>query len=432
MKILILGSGSREHALAKKMKTDGHEVFCFPGNLGTDAVCGALPIFEFPLSIDNFDSVKEMINRLNITLTIVSCPFLIASGIVDYLEQEGCQISGVNQEAARLEYDRAYGKQFMVKHKIPTARFQVCTDFESALQTAQTFIRMMGSAVLKANTLDEMRRVLICHNMEQAEEYLREIILDKKETVIVEERLSGPELSIQMFCDGIRIITMPSVQVYKHLFNNDEGVVTSGMGAIAPSPLITFAMAVQIHDAIIDPISNGIINDEIDLRGMFSVDLILTEEGPRVLEFNCHMGDPEAQAVLPLLESDLSATLIACIEGNLELGMPFWNTECTCSIVLRRRAEENSPCEPVIKGLNPSKYQSEVFYYLSDVDLNPAGETIIFGDNVLTVTAQGSHLSYAIPKAYEMAQGPSFPGRYYRTDIGQKAIEASQHKVGSI
>jgi phosphoribosylamine--glycine ligase len=418
MRILVLGSGAREHALAWKLS---HEpgvthVVCAPGNPGI-----ARTIVVAPVDVLDTDAVIRLVDRERIDLTVVGPEAPLGNGLADRFEAEGRAVFGPTRAAAQLETSKAFAKDFMDRHGVPTARYRVCTSAAEAHVAIRS--GAFGDAlVVKADGLAAGKGVVVAPDRASAEAAVNAAMVDRSfgdagSRVVLEELLTGPEVSFFVVANGDRYVSLLSAQDHKRIFDNDQGPNTGGMGAFSPSPLMNDALQERIEKTIVEPVLNGMVAEGNPFRGFLYCGLMLTADGPKVIEFNVRFGDPEAQVVLPLLDS-LSDLLIGKPQAasrkpaNVAVG-----------VVL---AAHGYPGEvrtgDVIDGLD------DVARDCPDVQIFFAGvkqrgnDLVTSGGRVLTVMATAPSYEIAIARAYEAASKVRFDGMQYRRDIGRKAL----------
>jgi phosphoribosylamine--glycine ligase len=419
MRILVLGSGAREHALAWKLSREPNvsHVLCAPGNAGI-----ARTIATTPVDILDTDAVIRLVDRERIDLTVVGPEAPLGNGLADRFEAEGRKVFGPTRGAAQLETSKAFAKDFMARHRVPTARYRVCTSAADAL-TAIRAGEFGDALVVKADGLAAGKGVVVAPDRATAEAAVTSAMVDRSfgdagSRIVLEEMLTGPEVSFFVVADGDAYVPLLSAQDHKRIFDNDEGPNTGGMGAFSPSPLMNDALQAQIEQTIVRPVLNGMAAEGNPFRGFLYCGLMLTPDGPKVIEFNVRFGDPEAQVVLPLLDS-LSELLI----GSRKPQAPGPKPQVAVGVVL---AAHGYPGDirsgDVIHGLD------DVARDCSDVQLFYAGVTqrgddlVTSGGRVMTVMATAPSFEIAIARAYEAASKITFDGMQYRRDIGRKAL----------
>lgn len=425
MRILVLGSGAREHALAAKLASepDVTHVICAPGNPGI-----ARHLTTAPVDVLDTAAVIRVADRERIDLTVVGPEAPLGNGLVDRFETEGRRAFGPTRAAARLETSKAFAKDFMHRHSVPTARYRVCTSAEAASQSIRS--GEFGDAlVVKADGLAAGKGVVVAPDRATAETAVRAAMIDKTfgaagASVVLEELLTGPEVSFFVVANGEHYVALPSAQDHKRIFDGDRGPNTGGMGAFAPSPLMNESLQARIEREIVQPVLRGMAAEGHPFRGFLYCGLMLTPDGPKVIEFNVRFGDPEAQAVMPLLDNTLSSALMAAAGGNSRKDVSAPSvTLVSVAVVL---AAHGYPGEvrsgDVITGLD------EVARDCPDVQLRFAGvkqqgtDLVTAGGRVLTVVATAPSFEVAIARAYEAASKIHFDGMQYRRDIGKRAI----------
>ena len=419
MRILVLGSGAREHALAWKLsrETGVSHVLCAPGNPGI-----ARSIATAPLDILDTEDVIRLVDRERIDLTVVGPEAPLANGLADRFEAEGRQVFGPTRGAAQLETSKAFAKDFMLRHGVPTARYRVCTSAQQALDAIGS--GEFGDAlVVKADGLAAGKGVVVAPDLATAEAAVNAAMVDKSfgeagARVVLEELLTGPEVSFFVVAYGEWYVPLLSAQDHKRIFDNDQGPNTGGMGAFSPSPLMNEALQSQIEKTIVHPVLKGMAAEGNPFRGFLYCGLMLTPDGPKVIEFNVRFGDPEAQVVLPLLDSVSNLITRRGVPGFSQM------EKAAVGVVL---AAAGYPAEvrtgDVIHGLD------DVARDCPDVQIFFAGvkqkdnQLITAGGRVLTVMATASSYEIAIARAYEAASKIKFAGMQYRRDIGKKALQ---------
>lgn len=421
MNLLIIGSGGREHAIIWKLKRSGkiNKIFCIPGNGGISqlAECVDIPVFDFK-------KITEFVIENNIDLTIVGPEAPLVAGIVDYFNERNLKIFGPTQKAAQLEGSKVFAKQFMKKYNIPTAEFKIFDDYKNAMSFLSTCQPVNLSTVIKADGLCAGKGVFVCDSKKEAEEAIKKIMVEKVfgdsgNKVVIEEKLRGEEASVIAFCDSKDIIPLIISRDHKRVFDGDKGENTGGMGAYAP---VKVAHEGGIKK-ILDNFLCGIKEEKLDYKGIIYVGVMLTDEGPKVLEFNVRFGDPETQAILPLMESDLLELFTATIDGKLDSYKVKWKTGFCVSVVLA-------------SGGYPGKFEveKEIFGLGNNGGLDDSPDVIIFhsgtirkdnkyftnGGRVLNVAGLGNTIEEAASKAYDAIKKINFEGMHYRKDIGRK------------
>jgi len=424
MKLLVIGSGGREHALAWKLAAEESVsgVICAPGNAG---LAHAVPLR--PVEAGDVDELLALALREGVELTVVGPELPLDRGIVDRFSSRGLRIFGPTRAAARLECSKVFAKAFMERHGIPTARYRVCDNADRA----RAFLRSgeLGlPIVVKADGLAAGKGVVVAQSEEEADAAITAAMEDRQfgeagARLVMEECLVGPEVSFFAICDGRRAVPFVSAQDHKRIFDGDLGPNTGGMGAFAPSPLIDTAMAARIMREIVDPVVRGMRADGHEYRGFLYAGLMLTCTGPKVIEFNVRLGDPEAQVVLPLVRGDLAPVLMSAAGGELDsstdaIGL---GSEKAVGVVLASRGYPAAgPTGVVISGLDAAQDAALVFH--SGTATGPNATTVTAGGRVLTVVGRGTGYEEAIAQAYTGVSRVSFEGMQFRHDIGAKAL----------
>lgn len=423
MKVLIVGSGGREHAIAWKVaqskKVD--KIYCAPGNAGISEVAECVPIGAM-----EFDKLVAFAKEKEIDLTVIGMDDPLVGGIVDVFEKEGLRVFGPRKNAAILEGSKAFSKDLMKKYNIPTAAYETFTDPEKALEYLET---AKMPIVLKADGLALGKGVLICQTLEEAKEGVKTLMMDKKfgsagDEIVIEEFMTGREVSVLSFVDGNIVKIMSSAQDHKRAKDGDQGLNTGGMGNFSPSPFYTKEVDEFCKKYIYQPTVDAMKVEGRPFKGVIFFGLMLTPDGPKVLEYNARFGDPEAQVVLPRLENDIVDVFEACIDGTLDqVDLKFDNDRATVCVIL---ASDGYPVEYKkgfpIEGLEKFKGKDDYYVFHSGTKFNENGQIVTNGGRVLGVTATGKDLKEARKKAYEATEWISFENKYMRHDIG-KAIE---------
>lgn len=423
MKVLIVGSGGREHAIAWKVaqskKVD--KIYCAPGNAGIFEVAECVPIGAM-----EFDKLVAFAKEKEIDLTVIGMDDPLVGGIVDVFEKEGLRVFGPRKNAAILEGSKAFSKDLMKKYNIPTAAYETFTDPEKALEYLET---AKMPIVLKADGLALGKGVLICQTLEEAKEGVKTLMMDKKfgsagDEIVIEEFMTGREVSVLSFVDGNIVKIMSSAQDHKRAKDGDQGLNTGGMGNFSPSPFYTKEVDEFCKKYIYQPTVDAMKAEGRPFKGVIFFGLMLTPDGPKVLEYNARFGDPEAQVVLPRLENDIVDVFEACIDGTLDqVDLKFDNDRATVCVIL---ASDGYPVEYKkgfpIEGLEKFKGKDDYYVFHSGTKFNENGQIVTNGGRVLGVTATGKDLKEARKKAYEATEWISFENKYMRHDIG-KAID---------
>lgn len=419
MRLLIIGGGGREHALVWKlaMSPAAEKIFAVPGNGGIAdlADCRVMP--------PDLKIVADFAEKERIDLTIVGPEAPLVAGIVDEFDARGLPIFGPGKAAARIEGSKAFAKRMMLKKNIPTGTADVFTEYGL---TVERLAEMEPPYVIKADGLAGGKGVIIAEKLVDAEHAVKNCLVDKRfgdagSTVLVEEFLSGEEVSLLSFCDGNDILPLVPAQDYKRVFDGDRGPNTGGMGSYTPVPSVTENIYREIVDRIVRPVVAAMKEEGIDYRGILYTGVILTADGPKVLEFNARFGDPETQAILPRLESDLLPVMQAVASDKLSTADLRWSEKCCVSVVMASSGYPDNPeTGKEISGLNRAALLDDVVVFHAGTErLN--GKMITAGGRVLNVSALGETFFEARQKAYEACEMIEFSGKQYRGDIGLRA-----------
>ncbi len=421
MKLLVIGSGGREHALAWKLARSARakQVFVAPGNAGTAREAGLTNI--------NLSDINELVafaKQEKIDLTVVGPEAPLSQGIVDAFRAHGLKIFGPTQKAAQLESSKDFAKAFMARHKIPTAAYQTFSD----VAQAHAYIDQRGAPiVVKADGLAAGKGVVVAMNVEEAHSAVDMMLLDNKmgdagARVVIEDYLSGEEASFIVMVDGQHVLPLATSQDHKRIGDGDTGPNTGGMGAYSPAPIVTPELHARVMREIIMPTVNGMKADGIPFTGFLYAGLMIDAQGtPKTLEFNCRMGDPETQPILLRLKSDLVDLLEHAVNGTLDSINAEWDRRVALGVVLAAAHYPEAPRKgDVIHGLPAGGEDYHVFH--AGTALNAAGEVITSGGRVLCVTALGDKVQLAQQRAYQVAEPIEFSGRQMRRDIGYRAI----------
>jgi phosphoribosylamine---glycine ligase len=421
MKVLVIGSGGREHTLAERLARSPHvkEVCCAPGNGGTAAIARNVPIAPDALA-DLLKFAKEE----RIDLTVVGPEGPLCAGIVDRFQAAGLPIFGPTQAAARIEGDKAYAKRLMHQVLIPTAEARTFDRYEAA----RTYVATRDTAqVVKAAGLAAGKGVVVCDEPSDALLALERMMVDGQfgdagRVVVVEEKLKGPELSVFAVVDGHTLYALEPAQDHKAIGEGDTGPNTGGMGAYSPPPVATEAVLRQIDNEVLVPIVGALERDGAPYRGLLYAGLILTAAGPKVLEFNCRFGDPETQAVLPRLQSDLFELLHATVHGKLDEIELRWDPRPAVCVVMSAGGYPGPYAKGwEIRGLEAAAAVPDVQVYHSGTAWSE-DRVVTHGGRVLSVTGWGADLAAARRQAYAAVECISFEGAYYRRDIAARAL----------
>ena len=423
MKVLIVGGGGREHAIAWKVAESPlvDKVYCAPGNAGIEEVAECVPIGAM-----EFDKLVAFAKEKAIDLTVIGMDDPLVGGLVDAFEAEGLRVFGPRKNAAIIEGSKAFSKDLMKKYGIPTAAYETFTDPQAALDYLET---AKMPIVLKADGLALGKGVLICQNLEEARAGVKEIMEDKKfgsagNQMVVEEFMTGREVSALCFCDGTNIVPMTSAQDHKRAKDGDQGLNTGGMGTFSPSPFYTEEVNAFCMEHIFKPTMAAMKAEGRDFVGILFVGLMLTEDGPKVLEYNARFGDPETQVVLPRMKTDLVEMFEACIDGKLaEKHLEFEDNAAVCVVLASDGYPVSYEKGYPITGFE--KFHADEGYYCFHAGTKRNEKGIVTnGGRVLGVTAKGTTLKEARANAYKATEWIEFDNKYMRHDIGKAIDEA--------
>ncbi|MBN3032590.1 MAG: phosphoribosylamine--glycine ligase [Candidatus Saganbacteria bacterium] len=428
MKVLVVGSGGREHALAWKIAQSPlvDKLYCAPGNAGTAALAG-----NVPFKADDLKDLLEFAGEKKIDLTVVGPEAPLCAGIVDLFEENGLRVFGPRRAAARIEGSKVFAKEIMAKYGIPTAQAGI---FDRA-SDAVAYINEMGAPiVVKADGLAAGKGVIVAQTKNEAVAAVK-LIMEKKEfgaageKVVIEECLAGEEASIIALTDGRSIVPLASAQDHKRIFDRDAGPNTGGMGAYSPAPVVTDRLMEQITVEILKPFVAGLRQEGIVYKGVLYAGVMVTKAGPKVLEFNARFGDPETQPILMRMKSDLVPIFEAVIDGKLDDRLIEWDRRAAVCVVLAAggypgKHETGAPVE----GLERTDQLDDVVVFHAGTKFEGQGSrvkgrVVTAGGRVLGVTALGETIKFAIDKAYRAVGLISFKGMQYRRDIGKKALK---------
>lgn len=425
MKILVIGGGGREHALTWKFAQDaaGAALFCAPGNAGTAQVG-----VNLDLQAEDVPALLAWAKRERPELTVVGPEAPLCAGIVDSFQAVGLRVFGPSQTAARLEGSKMFAKEILLAAGIPTAQAQSFTAINQALDHLRS---ARFPLVIKADGLAAGKGVSICLDRQQAQEALQAALVTHAfagagRQVLIEDYLEGEEVSVLALVDGKRAVLLPSAQDHKRVMDGDRGPNTGGMGAYSPAPMENAAWRKSILEQIFNPTLKELEKRDIQYHGVLYAGLILTANGPYVLEFNCRFGDPETQAILPRLTSDLIPALEACIDGTLEDDHVRWSREdCACVVMAAGGYPGQYHKGDLIEGLPQASTMKDVCVFHAGTR-DKDGQIVTNGGRVLGVTALGVNLAAAASTAYEAVRKISFPGAYYRRDIGARGLKRNK------
>jgi phosphoribosylamine--glycine ligase len=428
MKILVVGGGGREHALAWKLAGEPRvaDVVCAPGNAGIASVARLAD-----LSAGDPDRLADLAERERIDLTVVGPELPLDRGIADLFMARGLRVFGPSRAAAQLECSKVFAKAFMARHGIPTARYRVCESAAAAYALVAS--GALGfPVVVKADGLAAGKGVVVAPDRAAADDAIRSAMEDRQfgaagARLVIEECLTGPEVSFFALCDGTRALPLSSAQDHKRIFDGDRGPNTGGMGAFAPSPLVDGPMAAQIMRDIVTPVLDGLRDEGQSYRGFLYAGLMLTVDGPKVIEFNVRFGDPEAQVVIPMIEGELAPLLVAAADGALGDASVAFRPEPHVGVVVASHGyPASSPSGVPIAGLDNAAALRDVLVFHSGTRASDRGAVVTAGGRVLTIVGRGATFSAAIERAYEGVALVRFEGMQYRRDIGKKALRAPE------
>ena len=421
MKILLIGSGGREHALAWRLAKSPRlqKVYVAPGNAGTAHEDGLENV-----PITDIAELVAFAQREHVALTVVGPEAPLAAGVVDAFRAAGLKIFGPTQAAAQLESSKDFAKQFLVRHNIPTSRYQTFSDPKEA----HAYVKKEGAPiVIKADGLAAGKGVVVAMSLDEAHAAIDMMLVGNKmgdagARVVIEEFMEGEEASFIVMADGRQALTMATSQDHKRLKDGDEGPNTGGMGAYSPAPVVTPQVHAKVMHQIIMPTLNGMISDGIPYSGFLYAGLMIDPAGnPRVVEFNCRMGDPETQPIMMRLKTDLVDLVEAAIDGKLDQVEAEWDRRVALGVVLAAHGYPDTPRKgDVITGVPKSLEDGHVFHAGTE---ERDGHVVVTGGRVLCVTALGDNVKMAQKRAYEIADAIHFDGMQFRRDIGHRAVK---------
>ncbi len=422
MNVLLIGSGGREHVLAWKIKKSPllKKLYCAPGNAGIAAVAECVNILA-----DDIAGLLKFAKEKKIDLTIVGPEAPLTAGIVDEFENAGLKIFGPSKAAAQLEGSKVYSKEFMLRRNIPTATFMTFDQIEDA----RAFLKhAQFPLVVKADGLAAGKGVVICNTLPEGLEAVDQIMQDKifaeaGAKVVIEDCLQGEEVSILAICDGEHYVILDSAQDHKRIFDDDIGPNTGGMGAYSPAPLVTETLLRKIEARVIEPTVRGMSREGVPFKGVLYAGIMVTSQGPQVLEYNVRFGDPEAQAVLPRLENDLLEVMLASCEGRLnEIQLKWDKRNCVCVVMSSGGYPGKYQTGYEITGLNSAMEQNDTFVFHAGTKKD-GSQILTAGGRVLGVVSLGNGVRDAIDKVYTAVDQIKFDHCFFRRDIGAKALK---------
>ena len=419
MKVLVIGSGGREHALLWKLSQSPSvtDVYVVPGNDGMSDVASLIPI-------KGNEDIIDFARLMQVDLTVAGPETVLTEGLADEFEKRGMAFFGPSKAAARIEGSKGFAKALMKKYGIPTAAYETFDDEEKAiayLKANDTY-----PIVIKADGLASGKGVIIAQSEEEAIDTVKDMLEGHAfsgagSSVVIEEFMEGEEASMLCFCDGTNVVPMISSQDHKRIFDFDKGPNTGGMGAYAPAPVMTKEMCEEVNVRILRPIVAAMKKEGYPFKGCLYAGLMITSEGPKVVEFNCRFGDPETEAVLPLFDGDLARVMLDCVHGTLSDEAVVWKKACAVDVVL---ASEGYPAShssgEVISGIEDAKKAGCLVFHAGTVKKN--GQYVVNGGRVLNVVALADTLAEAKAKAYEGVSRISWRGMQYRHDIADKGL----------
>ncbi len=423
MKILVIGGGGREHAIVKKLLQSkrADKVYCAPGNAGIaqDAEC-------VDIAVSDFEGLADFAIKEGIDLTVVGPDDPLVGGVVDVFEGRGLRVFGPKKNAAIIEGSKAFSKELMKKYRIPSAAYEIFDQPQAAIEYLKT---VKFPTVIKADGLALGKGVLICKSYEEAVSGVRQIMEEKQfgasgDRIVVEEFMTGREVSVLAFCDGTHILTMTSAQDHKRAKDGDQGLNTGGMGTFSPSPFYTKEVDEFCKRYIYQPTIDAMKAEGRAFTGILFVGLMLTQDGPKVLEYNARFGDPETQVVLPRMRNDIVEVFEACIDGTLDqVRLEFADNAAVCVVLASDGYPEHYEKGYAISGLEA--FQDKEDYFVFHAGTKKSGKDIVTnGGRVLGITATGRDLKEARKKAYEATGWIGFANKYMRGDIGKAIDEA--------
>lgn len=425
MRVLVIGGGGREHAIVWALKKSEKitELFCAPGNAGIAELAQCVPI-----AVGKFQELIAFAKEQAIDLVVVGPDDPLADGIVDAFEAEGIAVYGPRRNAAEIEGSKIFMKNLLKKYAIPTARYETFTDYETAL----AYLRSQPlPIVVKADGLAAGKGVTVAYTLEEAEQALADMMVNavfgkSGSQVVIEEFLSGQEMSILAFVDGEVVRPMVAAQDHKPVFDGDKGPNTGGMGTYTPLPHIDPAIIEQSIETIIKPTAKAMVSEGRPFRGVLYAGLMISPDGPKTIEFNARFGDPETQVVLPRLQTDLLDIILASLNGTLDTLDIAWSEEAAvCVIVASEGYPGSYPKGLPISGLAEAEAQGALIFHAGTAIGEGVGDAPGFvtnGGRVLGVVGRGADIAAARAAAYRAVEAISFPGMHYRTDIAAKAL----------
>jgi phosphoribosylamine--glycine ligase len=423
MKVLVVGNGGREHALVWKIRQSPlvTEVFCAPGNAGIADLADCVPI-----ETSNIVELADFAQTIKADLTVVGPELPMVLGIGDEFRRRGLTVMSPSREAAEIEGSKAFAREFMVRHKVPSPRYELC----GTLEEAEAFVEKAPFGfpmVIKADGLAQGKGTVVAEDKAEAKRAVTAMMADKKLgnaglKLVMEEFLAGEEVSFLVFSDGSRVVPMASVQDHKRALEDDQGPMTGGMGTVSPATNMSLDVHKQVMSEVVLPTISGLAAEGRRFQGVLFVGLMVTEAGPRVLEFNARFGDPETQVIMARMRSDIVPILQQIAEGQLKDTKIEWTKEpAVCVVVASRGYPDGAESGQEIRGLEALAGESDVVVYHA-ATAKKDGKLVTVGGRVLGLTALGANLDAAVARAYEALGRVSFDGMQYRRDIGKRAL----------
>ena len=423
MKIVVVGSGGREHAITWRVcqSPKAEKIFVLPGNPGTGQIAKNLD----DISVNDHDAVIEFCKTNEIDLVVVGPEAPLADGLANSLSGAGIRCFGPKQAAAEIEASKSFAKDFMARHNIPTAKYATFTRLDEALDFLN---KVDHPIVIKASGLAAGKGVVLPETEDEAKSTLEEILIDKTfgdagNEVVIEERMTGQEVSLMAFTDGTTVVPMIPAQDHKRLLDGDDGPNTGGMGAYAPAPVFTTAMLQETIEKVLQPAVDGLRSEGRKFIGVLYAGLMLTPNGIRVLEFNCRFGDPETQVVLPLLETDLIEIIEACVDGRLNELDVQWKSSAAICVVLASKGYPERPEKGQVVSFG--ELPEDMICFHAGTKQN-GSNVVTAGGRVFGLTAWSGNISNAVEKVYANIDQVTFDGVHYRKDIAHRALEGAK------
>lgn len=421
MKVAVIGGGGREHTLAWKLAQSPSvdKLYAIPGSAAMSEVAQCVDI-----ALSDMDAITDYAKKEGIDMLVVGPEVPLTEGIADLAQSKGLAVFGPNKAAAQMEGSKVFAKNLMKKYHVPTAAYASFTDGEAA----KAYIKEQGvPIVVKADGLAAGKGVVVAQTEAEAIEAVNAMMEDhifgaSGGRIVIEECMVGEEASLLAFVDGKTIVPMISAQDHKRIFDNDEGPNTGGMGAYAPAPVVTPEIRKEVEEKILKPVVDGLKQEGITYQGCLYAGLMITADGPKVVEFNCRFGDPETQAVLPLLDGDLAQIMYACAKGTLTADMVHWKDAAACCVIMASAGYPASSHKgDVISGLDAVDKEDVMVFHSGTAKKD--GQYVTNGGRVLGVTAVAGDLKSAIEKAYANVKRIHFDGQQVRSDIGAKGLK---------